>query len=358
MNEKIGIIVPVYNVEKYIRQCIDSVISQTYDNWSLILVDDGSPDAAPRICEEYKAKDSRIKVIHKKNGGLVSAWIAGIESLSDYEHYIVFLDSDDWLSPCYLQGLVEAQIKTGAEIVVTQLRNVFPDGALSQKPYHIDVKLYDRNQIEDELYPKLINAGDFQKRAISTSRCGKLIKTDLIKNNIKYLDDAVTYEEDFNIMVPVFLDCQSIYIIKDEKCLYMNRANPLSMTHSYDSRMMQSIEYVYKSIKRVLDDRNLFEYFKTQYLSEYLAAGVQYYKNELLNPQGMKQSQENIGKFCTKNDLLDEAIEEVEWSRFRMLNKLIIKTMIKPYSIVSLITFMILREFKNQRYKNLLKMEN
>ena len=90
---KISIIVPVYKVEKYIDKCIKSIIDQTYENIELILVDDGSPDNCGKICDEYAAKDSRIKVIHKENGGLSSARNIGIEnSIGDY---IMFFDSDE-----------------------------------------------------------------------------------------------------------------------------------------------------------------------------------------------------------------------------------------------------------------------
>ena len=91
----VSVIVPIYNVEKYLEKCIESIVNQTYKNLEIILVDDGSPDNCPAICDEWAQKDSRIKVIHKKNGGLSSARNAGLE-VSNGE-YISFVDSDDWL---------------------------------------------------------------------------------------------------------------------------------------------------------------------------------------------------------------------------------------------------------------------
>ena len=101
---KISIIVPVYNVEKYIRQCVESVLEQTYQNFELILVDDGSPDNCGKICDTYAKGDSRIKVIHKETGGLSDARNVGAANATG--EYILFLAGDDyWLEPCFLENL-------------------------------------------------------------------------------------------------------------------------------------------------------------------------------------------------------------------------------------------------------------
>ena len=110
----ISIIVPIYNVEPYLRRCIDSLLKQTYKNFELILVDDGSPDNCGVICDEYAAADSRVRVIHKPNGGLSDARNAGLEIASGA--YIAFVDSDDWVAPDYLERMLSALEHTGADI--------------------------------------------------------------------------------------------------------------------------------------------------------------------------------------------------------------------------------------------------
>ena len=104
MEKLVSIIVPVYKVEQYIRRCLDSVLVQTYSHFELILVDDGSPDDCPAICDEYASKDKRIKVIHKENGGVSSARNAGIDAAQS--EYITFIDSDDWIEPDYIETLM------------------------------------------------------------------------------------------------------------------------------------------------------------------------------------------------------------------------------------------------------------
>ena len=116
MNDVIGVIVPVYKVEKYIAECIESILAQTYTKFRLILVDDGTPDNAGKICDEYAKKDSRITVIHQENAGVTRARARGVEEASDCE-FITFVDSDDMLAKYALEelhGLMDA----GTDIVL------------------------------------------------------------------------------------------------------------------------------------------------------------------------------------------------------------------------------------------------
>ena len=119
----ISIIIPVYNAAKYLRNCIDSVIAQTFEDWEMILVNDGSKDGSLAICQEYAAKDKRISVIDKPNGGVSLARNRGLEQASG--EWITFMDSDDWLDDDAFQTYYEAAQKTGADIVKTGYRRVY-----------------------------------------------------------------------------------------------------------------------------------------------------------------------------------------------------------------------------------------
>ena len=120
MNSLISVIIPVYKVEAYLTACVESVLRQTYQNFELILVDDGSPDNCPQMCDAFAARDSRIRVIHKENGGLSSARNAGIEIARG--KYLAFLDSDDLWSPLFLERLYRAIQETGADFSVCLFR--------------------------------------------------------------------------------------------------------------------------------------------------------------------------------------------------------------------------------------------
>ena len=120
----VSVIVPVYKVEKYIHRCVDSILSQTFRDFELILVDDGSPDNCPAICDEYAAKDPRVVVIHQKNGGLSAARNAGLDLATG--EYIAFVDSDDWLREDALQVLTNHQRKNDADMVLCNIQPTYP----------------------------------------------------------------------------------------------------------------------------------------------------------------------------------------------------------------------------------------
>lgn len=138
--EKISVIIPVYKVEDYLHKCVDSVINQDYENLEIILVDDGSPDSCPAICDEYAKKDKRIKVIHKQNGGLSDARNAGIDAATG--EYIIFLDSDDMLNDNSL-GLIAEKAKHKPDIIIGNVMQYSEEGkalGLSQAVAEKDIK--------------------------------------------------------------------------------------------------------------------------------------------------------------------------------------------------------------------------
>lgn len=169
----ISIIVPIYKVEQYLDRCIDSIVSQTYSNLELILVDDGSPDGCPKKCDNWAEKDKRIRVIHKKNGGLSDARNAGMETAKG--NYISFIDSDDWIEPDFYKVLLDAIQENQCEIAGCKYRrtsklsketgkigktacydcvlamDALIDNIIEQVVWN---KLYDRNIVNDVLFEK------------------------------------------------------------------------------------------------------------------------------------------------------------------------------------------------------------
>lgn len=125
MGELISVIIPIYNVEAYLDECIASVIAQTYSNLEIILVDDGSPDNCPQMCDEWAAKDGRIKVIHKENGGISDARNAAIDIATG--DYIAFVDSDDWIEPRMYEIMLAALKKENADICACTILSCFPE---------------------------------------------------------------------------------------------------------------------------------------------------------------------------------------------------------------------------------------
>lgn len=126
----VSIIVPIYKVELYLRRCLDSIVNQSYTNLEIILVDDGSPDNCPQICDEYAANDNRIVVIHKENGGLSDARNAGLDICKG--EYVSFVDSDDWVDEKYIEILLDLAIKENADISIGNHSFAYEDGSITK----------------------------------------------------------------------------------------------------------------------------------------------------------------------------------------------------------------------------------
>ncbi|MBQ9780417.1 MAG: glycosyltransferase family 2 protein [Clostridia bacterium] len=133
MDPLVSVVIPIYNVEQYLDKCVESVVGQTYKNLEIILVDDGSPDTCPQKCDEWAAKDSRISVIHKKNGGLGFARNSGIDRASG--EYITFVDSDDYLTVDAIETMLSRIEKEQSDLVVGQFVKVYPDGSQTPSSY-------------------------------------------------------------------------------------------------------------------------------------------------------------------------------------------------------------------------------
>ncbi|MBQ8828181.1 MAG: glycosyltransferase family 2 protein [Clostridia bacterium] len=176
-NPLVSIIVPVYKVEKYIKRCLDSIIGQSYRNIEIILIDDCSPDKCPEICDEYSAKDKRIKVIHKENGGVSSARNAGMEDAKG--EFIMFVDSDDYVSGDFCEKAVSAALRSDADVVVFDYKRVDENG--------IEVKKINRPcPVRIPSDETVWTASEFCKRVVSADSevCGylwnKLIRKSII----------------------------------------------------------------------------------------------------------------------------------------------------------------------------------
>ena len=175
----ISVIVPIYNVEKYLKKCIDSIMGQTYKNLEIILVDDGSPDGCPEICDNYAETDSRIKVIHKENGGVSNARNVGIEG--SVGEYICFVDSDDWIERDYISVFIERVKKDNTDGAVS---NLFFRGFKRTATLNVNDDILILNAIKEE-QKSLFFSGTFN------TPWNKIFKSAVIKeNNIKFRENC------------------------------------------------------------------------------------------------------------------------------------------------------------------------
>lgn len=169
-NPLVSIIVPIYKVEPYLRRCLDSIVKQTYTNLEIILVDDGSPDGCPQICDEYAARDKRVVVIHKKNGGLSDARNAGLDICKG--EFISFVDSDDWVNEKYIEKILSIAKKNLSDITICE--NIRTDGIIPVFTQTPQTKLYSAKEALLHLFSQnhvafVISCGKFYKKSLFTS---------------------------------------------------------------------------------------------------------------------------------------------------------------------------------------------
>lgn len=239
-----SVIVPVYKVENYLSGCIESILNQTFSDFEIILVDDGSPDSCPQICEEYAKKDTRIKVVHKPNGGLASARRAGIKVAEG--DYVFNLDSDDLIENDTLDCAYKIISDTGCEIVSFSYRWVKDGHTVNITNDGLDEGLYDKNDIEKHIYPRLLM--DKNMNHISYYLSGKAVKRELLTPHQLNVSEKISLGEDLCCVVPCYLNAQSVYINKKTAYLYTVREDSLSK--EFNTRQIYLIEDVINEISK------------------------------------------------------------------------------------------------------------
>lgn len=241
----ISIIVPVYNVAEYLPQCIESICCQTYADLEIILVDDGSTDDSPAICDAYAVKDKRIQVIHKENGGPSAARKMGIAAA--HGEYISCVDSDDWIEPDMLQKLMD--MGAGADIIAAAGYEEC-DGYRGVKKNTVPEGLYATKKQREDLYGRMLMNSNFFEYGIQTSLWGKLFKRDIFEKCCAEVADVINYGEDTACIYPCVLAAESIYVTN--LLLYHYRVRKGSIVRSAKVSE-ENFRYLHKTLKLNFD---------------------------------------------------------------------------------------------------------
>ena len=281
----ISIIIPIYNVEKYLEKCLDSILNQTYKNLEIILIDDGSTDNSPNICNSYCEKDKRIKIIHKNNEGVSSARNKGIE-LSKGK-YIVFIDSDDYVSNEHIEVLYDCIISNNVDLVISNLIDISEDGIIL-------------NNEEKESF--LMNKDQCLKELLSEDNfyhlcCGNIYRKDLLEKirfNCKY-----RIAEDLDFLYRYIKQISSAYFLSKNTYYYLKREG--SATNSiYSEKWNDELKICNFIISEMVElENNFHKYAKRKYIrlninqayrfklnknqTKILKNNIKIYKNEMFN---------------------------------------------------------------------------
>ena len=260
---KISVFVPVYNTEKYLRQCIDSILAQTFTDFELLLINDGSTDGSGAICDEYAQKDSRVRVFHQENGGVSSARNLGLNNVRG--EWISFVDSDDWVKKNFLDKLI-----VNSE--------------------NVDLVCVGFIQIEDKLKYRNVDyegnasecLGLFFENRILGFLWNKLFKTDIIKSNNLLLNESISFREDEEFVLRYFCYITKVNSIS-YSCYYYDNKSDLSNIGCRKDNFLLSLN-CYKTIIELKQN-----YIKNYYLREFTNSLFDSYKKniDVLNRQAL-----------------------------------------------------------------------
>lgn len=298
----VSVVLPIFNVEKYLDRCIESVVGQTYKNLEIILVDDGSTDSCPQKCDEWAIRDSRIKVVHKTNAGLGMARNTGIDNATG--KYICFFDSDDYVDVTTIEKCVNKMQEDDSEVVIFGRCDVYDDGKIVHRSINTKKKLF----VGDEVLKKLLPAMFTYSMGFGITSCGRMFELDVFKRfNKRFVSEREIISEDAYFAVDFYPEIRSVSLLCENLYFYCKRENSLSHIYNPDRQHKNDIFYL-KTVelansKRL--DKNTQKYIAVRYQMYTIAAIKQLCVSEF------DKKQKNIElKKIFKSDILQSTLKK------------------------------------------------
>lgn len=243
MNPELSIIVPVFQAEKYLEECIDSILKQTFENFELILVDDGSWDASPKLCDAWAQKDQRVLVIHQSNGGPAAAVLRGIQASQG--RYLGFVDSDDWVEPEMFASLYQKAVQEQADMVQC---GFYQHTSTEKKPKNVPDGVWEKSEIEKLLLPAFYR-NEPESSGFWPCRWNKLFRKEIVLQNLSFCPAALTSGEDYLLVLACLSACKKVASLNS--CGYHYRCTQSSLTRHYSVRYRENQEIFWSGLKSI-----------------------------------------------------------------------------------------------------------
>ncbi len=345
--KEISVIVPIYRIAQYLPKCIDSILNQSFLNFELILVNDGSPDDCAKICDDYAQLDSRIKVVHKTNGGLLSARKAGLKVATG--NYISFVDGDDWVDEYYLDILYKMMDENSSDLVVTGHFREF-DGKIETIVPKI-TGVFPEDEIKSQILPNAIYNGHFCEHGISTYVWNKLFKRTLLNKILFDVPNDIIMGEDAAITYAYLTVSKTITISSIP--LYYYRQRHDSIVKSIEDpkteyyRLGLLMNFLWSKLSNVLDQKNVREQITYYLYSQILvrSGGLIYdetenmifnpFLNLKVNSRVVVYSSGSFGQHILSTNLKNNYFEVVNWVDIDYHELKIGDNNVKPISAVN-----------------------
>lgn len=286
-NELVSVVVPVYNVEKYLDRCVKSIVNQTYTNLEILLIDDGSPDRCPQMCDDWAKKDSRIRVIHKENQGLGMARNTGIENA--FGEFICFFDSDDYID---LELIQKAHTKIRleqADIVLYGAINERDNKYTYRVPDPIQ-DVYEGNDVLSRFLPEFIGPYPETGRHANLPRAAWAVmyRMDLIhRANWRFASEREIIAEDIYSHLVLYKDVRRIAILRE--CLYYYCVNDASLSRSYRSDRFERIKFFYEKCLEICEKHQYPEQVTRRCMEPFVAFTIAALKQEMACSENPKE---------------------------------------------------------------------
>ncbi len=248
-NIKLSVIVPIYNAAPYLGQCIQSICDQTYRRLQIILVDDGSTDESGEICDRFALMDARISVVHKENGGQLSALLAG-GRIADGD-YITCVDSDDWIDPDRYSHIVDVGLADTPDMVHIEGENWEYDDHMLYKEYKDIPYMFSGEEGRDSFLRFVTGTGPYLDRRIIPCHWKSFVRSDIFKRNMELMDTRISMIEDVIFMFSVIMDSESIACITESG--YHYRQHEGSICHAATEFRKDHYRLFYEQFLRILD---------------------------------------------------------------------------------------------------------
>lgn len=292
----ISVIVPVYNVEMYLRQCLDSILAQTYKELEVVMVDDGSTDSCGDICEEYAAKYENFRVVHKKNAGLGMARNTGLEHITG--EYVVFVDSDDYMDPTCIETLYNNLIKHGVDMCKSGYRRV-TDKRKIIETWQCPDEVFAGVLAKDKLLPRMLGSSPEKKDSEIPSAWGAIYRIEPIKKyNLRFPSERELIFEDLAFQVDFMQYANGASTIS--YIGYNYRCNTGSLMESYRKDRFEAIKHfhivVRKKLKELGYDNSVLQRFQRLFFVHLRMCLAQ--EKQAISGLDKKSCLKNISKIC------------------------------------------------------------
>lgn len=311
----ISVIVPIYNVEKYLRQCLDSLLAQTYKNIEVIMVDDGSPDNCGVICDEYAEKYCNFIAVHKENAGLGMARNTGLENA--HGQYVIFIDSDDYISDSLIEELYKELKLYQVDVCVSGFKCTVE----GQRNVQYESECYPGEKARTELFPRMVGSLPDKKDSIEMSVCGVLYNMEPIrKYNVRFPSERELISEDLIFNIEYMQHANGAYL--SNAVGYYYNINTSSLTRSYRQNFYYRVKHFYLEVEQRLSELN-YDSIVSHRNKRMFFVNVKSCISQEANPHydfNLKQRLSNIKSICF-DAVLQEAIQEYPVNKLGLTQK-------------------------------------